>query len=150
MIQPSAQVVVVDASVAVKWLVDEEYFLQARALLADSVADDRAVFAPPILWSEVTNALHQKRRRGVISESDVDVAMTRLMGMRRLRSLRPPGLYEAAARHARENQLRATYDSEYHALCEILNTALWTADQALVRSLKDPRRLRWIGDYASA
>ena len=49
--------VVVDASVAVKWVLDEEFTEQARNLLRDSVR--QPIVAPPHLTSEVTNALYQ-------------------------------------------------------------------------------------------
>jgi predicted nucleic acid-binding protein len=54
------QTVVVDASVAVKWVLDEEFTQQARHLLRDSVR--LPILAPAHLTSEVTNALYQRVR----------------------------------------------------------------------------------------
>lgn len=57
---------VVDASVAIKWFVDEESSDLADALL------DRTfeLYAPRLLASEVGNALWRKARRGEIEEDE--------------------------------------------------------------------------------
>jgi len=57
---------VVDASVAVKWLVSEKFSAEAAALL-----DGRAtLIAPDLLFAEATNALWALSRRGDIRRED--------------------------------------------------------------------------------
>ena len=56
---------VVDASVAVKWLVEEEYSDAADRLLEGS----HELFAPRLMASEVGNALWRKARLGEIERS---------------------------------------------------------------------------------
>lgn len=54
----------VDASVAFKWLVpfDEERVELALALLADHLARREELVAPPLIWGEIANSLHQRVR----------------------------------------------------------------------------------------
>ena len=67
---------VVDAGVAVKWVVSEAYSDQANALL-DRAADTRQpLLAPSLLPNEVTNAVYQRFRRGHLNASDADAAVT--------------------------------------------------------------------------
>ncbi len=58
---------VVDASVPVKWLVDEEFSVQAATLL------DRGftLVAPGLVFAEATNALWAMHRRGDMSAADL-------------------------------------------------------------------------------
>ena len=63
--------VVVDASVAVKWLVDEEFSSSAARLL-DA---DFTLVAPELLFAEVSNALWAMRRRGDITPDDLAEAV---------------------------------------------------------------------------
>ena len=56
---------VVDASVAVKWLIEEEYSAAADRLLEGS----HDLFAPRLMASEVGNVLWRKARMGEIGRS---------------------------------------------------------------------------------
>ena len=58
---------VVDASVLVKWLVDEEFSVEAATLL------DRGftLVAPGLVFAEATNALWAMHRRGDMSAADL-------------------------------------------------------------------------------
>jgi predicted nucleic acid-binding protein len=62
---------VVDASVAVKWLVTESYSDQAVRLLGDGVTR----IAPELLFSEAANALWAMCRRGDLGKDDYSEAM---------------------------------------------------------------------------
>ncbi len=65
---------VVDASVAVKWLVAEE-----DADIADRLAESgQELHAPRLMASEVANALWRKARQGQIEHADVGAAMALL------------------------------------------------------------------------
>ncbi len=65
---------VVDASVAVKWLVDEPFSEEAARLLDGSVA----LVAPELVFVEAANALWAMRRRGAIGEGDFAEAVALL------------------------------------------------------------------------
>jgi len=55
--------IVVDASVEMKWLIEEEFSERADALLAEVSAAGQFVSAPQLLRFEVTNALRQRMFR---------------------------------------------------------------------------------------
>ncbi len=61
--------VVVDASVGLKWVVDEPGSDQAVALIAG-----RRLIAPALFWIEAANALAMKARRGELSRAAVSDA----------------------------------------------------------------------------
>jgi predicted nucleic acid-binding protein len=64
----------VDASVAVKWLVSEDFSAEAATLL-----DGRAtLIAPDLLFAEATNALWALSRRGDIGKEDFAEAVDAL------------------------------------------------------------------------
>lgn len=140
---------VVDASVVIKRLIPEDYSEQARALFTDSLQTRQPLFAPPLLPSEVTNVLYQRTRRqaNTISVSDADQALTLFLRLP-IRLEAPQDLYPRAMAFARAHGLRATYDSVYVALAQILGVDVWTADERLVRDLGvNAPWVRWIGDY---
>lgn len=58
---------VVDASVLVKWLVDEEFSTEAATLLGGGIN----LVAPALIFAEATNALWTMHRRGDISTADL-------------------------------------------------------------------------------
>ncbi len=61
---------VVDASVALKWVLDEAGSAAASALL-----DGRTLFAPPLLATEAANALWVAARRGQITSNEAEDAL---------------------------------------------------------------------------
>ena len=56
--------VVVDASLAIKWLVEEDDSDKAHAVLQSWVAQDITRIAPHLMPFEVANALHRRVLRG--------------------------------------------------------------------------------------
>lgn len=138
--------VVVDASVGMKWLLTEELSEQARALYETSLNAAVEIAAPGILPAELTNGVFQKYRRRLITAAEADAAVD---GLARLSVslLEPQGLYQAALRSARANNLRAIYDSLYLALADELDAPLWTADRRFVEAVGGAGRVRWLGDY---
>ena len=56
--------VVVDASLAVKWLIEEDDSDKAHAVLQSWVAQDITRMAPHFMPFEVANALHRRVLRG--------------------------------------------------------------------------------------
>ncbi len=137
--------VVVDASVAVKWVIDEEHTDLARALLVDGAR--RPIFGPPHLASEVTNALYQQFRRGHISAEEAEEALDRFLALG-VQVASPPGLYRQAFAFARTHALRSSYDAEYVVLARMVGADLWTDDRVLLRAVGPSAPwVRWIGDY---
>src|SRR5438132_1080829 len=54
--------VVVDANVAVKWVLEEEHSDRAQKLFEDVVSAHDRLIGPPILISEVVSVIFQRRR----------------------------------------------------------------------------------------
>jgi predicted nucleic acid-binding protein len=140
---------VVDASVAIKWLLVEEHSDRARAMLADANAFRTQLVAPPGFPGEVLNALYQQERRQALLAVDADQALRRFDDVP-YQVAASPGLLGDALALARRFSLGATYDGQYLALAQAFDVELWTADQRLVRAVSPSFPLiRWIGDYTS-
>jgi predicted nucleic acid-binding protein len=139
--------VAIDASVAVKLFVEEEYSNQARDLLKSSWQAGTPVIAPPHFRSEVTNAIYQRLRRSDLTEDEAAEAI-RLFLRTEITVFGPLDLYRRAFDFARANDVTSIYDSLYIVLARVLNTELWTADQRLVSRVREATSaVRWIGDY---
>ena len=143
---------VVDASVAVKWVLDEAYADLAVGLYARSVLAKRPLLAPVFLPNEVTNAIFRQYRRDRISEIRADAAVARFFELSLdLQFVNPLSLAQRAYTAAKRHRLGAIYDSLYVVLAEEMVADLWTDDRHLVIAvaLAAPW-VRWIGDYPAA
>jgi predicted nucleic acid-binding protein len=141
-------VICADASVAIKWLLNEERSDRARALYSAAVQTREPIVAPPLLPLEVTNILRQRMRSK--DGLTLDAATQHLDDFLALRiELRnPAGLHFQALVLADALGLPATYDAHYLALAEHLSCELWTDDQRLMRHVASSLRfVRWIGDH---
>ena len=139
--------VVVDASLAVKWLVEEEYSDKAHAILRFWVEQDIACIAPHLMPFEVANALHRRVVRGELDVGDCVRMITRLLESR-LELHQPPGLHVRALHLASQLKQNAAYDAHYLALAESVGCELWTADERFYRSAStSAENLRWIGEF---
>ena len=139
--------VVVDASLAFKWLVKEEHSDEALAIAQYWNSQDVTPTAPHLMPVEVANALYKRVVRG---ELTVEAAK------RRINSLISSGieLREALELHGRalelahELQQGAVYDAHYLALSESLDCELWTADEKFFRAASPmAENVRWIGEF---
>ena len=119
---------VVDASVAVKWLVVEEDSADARGLLGDE-----ELHAPRLLVSEVANAVWRKVR---LDQVDRGAAGQLLATMLKLpvRWHADETICADAIRLAIAHD-RPVYDLMYVALAQRLGIRVVTADQRLVNAL---------------
>ena len=141
-----SEFVVVDASVAFKWLVEEENSDKATALTR--LWDDEGVqlAAPPLMPFEVANALH---RRVVKGELAVEVAADLMQDLMSLGVAfhATPNLHSKALELASRLMQGAVYDAHYLALAESLGCELWTADQKFYRAASsEVDNVRWIGE----
>jgi predicted nucleic acid-binding protein len=140
---------VVDASVAVKWLLAEDHSDEALAMLADGNAFKVQLVVPPGFTGEVLNALYQQERRNALLSVDVDEALERFDAVPYQLAASARFLDDALA-IARRFSLGATYDGQYLALAQAFGVEFWTADQRLIRAVAPSFPLiRWIGDYTS-
>jgi predicted nucleic acid-binding protein len=123
---------VVDASVAVKWLVTENYSQEAAALLTQG----HALIAPELMFVEVASALWSLRRRQILTAEEVhgalgDLELAPVAVTVNLRQLVP-----AAARLALDLS-HPIYDCVYLALSLQADFPVITADERFFAAVRD-------------
>jgi predicted nucleic acid-binding protein len=143
--------VVIDASVAVKWVVEEDGTPEALALRHRS-----RLIAPELLAAECANILWKKVLREELVRDEALFA-ARLLQAADIEFLPVRHLLEAAVRLAVELDHPA-YDCLYLALADELDCGFVTADERFVRKLDHARgrfrgrvsALRTPGDHPQA
>ena len=120
---------VVDASVAIKWMIDEQ-----DSELADRLLDEGHDFlAPELIIAEMISAAWKQRRLGGIGDAQYDDIVARARnGPIAYRPLRPLAAGAAALARALDHPI---YDCFYLALAEAEGVPLVTADRRLVAAL---------------
>lgn len=147
MTEPVGGPVVVDASVAVKWVLNEPSSDAAERLYVESHVAQRPLVAPPLLPNEVTNAIYRRLHRQLITEVEADEAVARFADLD-VRLLAPSGLTQAAYAFAKRHQLGAIYDSLYVVLAHHVDAVLWTDDRRLLNAVGSAAPwVRWLGHY---
>ncbi|MHA1712310.1 MAG: type II toxin-antitoxin system VapC family toxin [Candidatus Freyarchaeota archaeon] len=124
--------VVGDASLIVKWFIEEEDSDKALKLRDMHVNGEVMIVAPELLPFEVLNALKYSNLFSMDELKDVAVALSSY-GIE-LYSLRGE-VAERAVEIAVEEEV-TIYDASYVALAVTLNTRLYTADRKLVKRLR--------------
>ncbi len=141
--------VVVDASLAFKWLVSEENSDRAQAISRAWANDGIQTAAPYLMPVEVANALHRRVARGELSVSDA-VRLLRYLLASGIELRDEPDLHLRALQLASHLQQGAVYDAHYLALADILGCEYWTADERFYRAaLSSAQNVRWIGEFAA-
>jgi predicted nucleic acid-binding protein len=126
---------VVDASIAVKWVIEE-----TGTAAALSLRKQAKLLAPELLVAECANILWKKVRRDELSREEALLAARLLQGAD-LELFSTRGLLEAAARIAIDLDHPA-YDCLYVALAAANNCRFVTADDRLLRKLARHGALR--------
>ena len=139
--------VVVDASLAIKWLVEEDDSDKAHAVLQSWVAQDITRIAPHLMPFEVANALDRRVLRGELNVGDSTRMIARLLESR-LQLRQTPSLHVRALQLASQLKQGAAYDVHYLALAESVGCELWTTDERFYRAAsQDVDNVRWIGEF---
>jgi len=136
---------VVDASVSLKWVLDDEDGVVASIALRDDAHRGQIQMVAPSLWLyEVTNALvvAYLKRRVDLQQGSLALALLVDQGVR-MADPEPMDCLEIATSFEISG-----YDAAYLALAETLETELWTGDRRLFEKVRGRSELvRWIGDY---
>ncbi len=138
---------VVDSSVAMKWVLDDEDAVAEAVALRDDALAGRLEMVAPSLWQyEVTNGLATGVRRGRLSSEQGAEAIRHLLALG-VRMADP----EAANVYQKAVDLGiAAYDAAYLALAERLGALLWTGDRRFYDAVRHrANSVRWIGDYGA-
>ncbi|MBI3961872.1 MAG: type II toxin-antitoxin system VapC family toxin [Deinococcus sp.] len=139
--------VVVDASLAVKWVLKEPYTVEAMALLAEWERQQCRILAPSLLAFEVANALYKRVSRGELALDVVKRALDDFLPVGPALS-REPATHRRAFELAHQFSRPTSYDAHYLALAERQGCECWTADERLWNAVREKLSwVRWIGEY---
>lgn len=133
---------VIDASIAVKWVVEEEGTKEALILRRRA-----KLVAPELLTAECANILWEKCQRDELSKDEAFLA-AQLLQAADIEFLPTRLLLEAATRIAVELDHPA-YDCLYLALASERDCRFVTADERLARKVAEGRRRRFRGRVIS-
>jgi predicted nucleic acid-binding protein len=134
--------IVLDASVAVKWVLREEHAAEARRVLST-----RDLLAPHLLWAEVGNTLWKRHRRRESSVQEVRRMLAEVQQLPVSTFAHWPLLREALDLAMSLDQ--TVYDCLYLALAEARNSVMVTADRRfhdVVSASVWADRIVWIED----
>ncbi len=123
---------VVDASVAVKWVLREPGDGPALTLLSAYAANNLDLIAPRLLMEEVASAISKRCRRKLLSAAEGNAAY-RMFGLRRPRLVDSASQVNQALALSVRHQL-SFWDSMYLALAINQEADLITADQRFYRA----------------
>ncbi len=141
--------VVVDASLAVKWLVEEDDSDKGHAALQSWVSQDIIRIAPHLMPFKVANALHRRVLRGELNVGD-SIRMIAGLLASRLELHQPPDLHGGALLLESQLKQNGTYDAHYLAVAESVGCELWTADERFYRAASQSNdNVRWIGEFVA-
>lgn len=138
---------VIDASVALKWhLDDEEAIKEARQLLRDYGNGKIAITAPKLFLVEIGNAFNVAVMRTRLKEEKALTYFQEILEIS-IPLIDYTDFLLSAWKFAREHN-RSVYDSVYVVTAQHLDCELYTADKRLYNALKDKfSYVRWIGEY---
>ena len=129
-----------DASLVVRLVVDvQDDRIQEQ--WAQWAQQNRQLVAPALLWYEVTNALYQYQKHGILDGESVQLAQETALSLP-VQILGDAGLHQRALQLTQEFALPAAYDAHYLALAERYGAEFWTSDQRLVTAVSPP--LSWV------
>lgn len=139
---------VLDASVAVKWVLSdtlEPLSREADHLLRQYGAGQIDLLVPDVFWSEVANALWKSARRGKISAQTAREALEMMLA-HDLPTIPARKVLRRATSIALQFD-RAVYDSIYIAVAEARRTQMITADERLANAMAAYFPVKWLGAF---
>ncbi len=128
--------VVIDASLALKWILPEPETEEAFAMGDRWLNEGIRVTGPSLLIEEATNVLHRRTLTGQISRAMAKERLVALFNVG-VQIEESPNIHLHALELAQDLGLAATYDAHYLALADLLGCDLWTADERFFNSVKN-------------
>jgi predicted nucleic acid-binding protein len=137
--------VCIDASVAVKLVVQEPYSDRAASLWRGWIGEDIERIVPSFFPFEVASTIRRKCVRKQLTEEEAEEAFE-VFTILDFVVLEPKTLLKEAWDLAKELGLPTLYDTTYLALAKLCNCEFWTADEVLINSLRGRFSwVKWIG-----
>ncbi len=127
--------IVADASVVVKFFVNEENSENARRLMDALISKEVLFLEPPLLEYEVLNAMLNSKNRYEMSQ--INDVVKALANYNFTVSDINEALFVEAIKMSIEYRI-SIYDAVYVALASITNSRLYTADKGLIDAVKLP------------
>ena len=138
--------VVLDASVAVKWFLPEKVETlanEALALLDGNLKKEIHIIVPDLFWVEFASVLRKAIRRGNYSKNSADAALAYMKDLN-FPTVSSLELLNRAFEIAMVFE-RTVYDSVYVALAVQAQAQLITADERLANALATRLPVKWLG-----
>jgi len=132
---------VVDASVAVAWLLPAHRSEAVQRFWADAITNDWEMIVPAQFYAESASAVRLRVARRQIDVSEGDAIFDDLIALPVVERA-PRGLLQRAWALAKRYSHGRIYDAQYLALAEMERCELWTLDRRLVRSVQP--HLQWV------
>lgn len=127
--------IVVDTSVAIKWVVTEEYTDNAQALLDDYQRRNDPILVPSLFLYEAPNVLYGFVREGALTMKGCLQAIRDLA--RLVQPLSPDArMMIRAITIAHALGTKETYDAHFLALAQRTQSVFWTADERFCRAAR--------------
>jgi predicted nucleic acid-binding protein len=137
--------VCIDASVAVKLVVQEPYSDRAASLWQGWIGEDIERIVPSFFPFEVASTIRRKCVRKQLTEEEAEEAFE-VFTILDFIVLTSETLLKEAWDMAKELGLPTLYDTAYLALAKLCNCEFWTADEVLIDSLQGKFSwVKWIG-----
>jgi predicted nucleic acid-binding protein len=143
---------VLDASVAVKWLIPSAISSQKETLTAESlqllrryVDGDINLMVPDVFWAEVGNVLWKGVRQRRWPQAHAEGAASEIRG-RNFFTVSSLTLLPDALKIALVHE-RSVYDCLYVALAIRFKTEMITADERLANALAARLPVKWLGAW---
>lgn len=139
--------IVIDASVVLKWYLDEKNLgTNALKILTHYLSDEIDLFAPSLIEYEVMNGLKIAQKRGRIDKKSLQSGLEGFFNLQIT-------LFNASHFPAKALDILnffdiSSYDASYLALAEIEKTPFVTADKVLYNKVqKKLKYIKWLGEY---
>jgi predicted nucleic acid-binding protein len=143
-----SDVVVVDASLALKWILAESDSNRAVKLLNQWTDDGTSIIAPALFAYEVANILYRQTVAGKLTYQEARQELANLFSIGVfLEFSRYDDISMQAMEFAHQLKLPATYDAHYLALAFLVNCECWIADKRLWNAVKGKYHwVHWFSD----
>jgi predicted nucleic acid-binding protein len=137
---------VVDSSVAIKWLVVEPYSTEARRILDGYQTGALTLLAPDLIHAEVGNVIWKKHRFQGLAAADAQLILDAFSQVPF--TLTSAGVLLADAFRLAVTHQRSVYDAMYLALSAREHCRMVTADERLVNALGSAfPNLVWVANW---